>query len=340
MSFRSCNTISKLAPQILLLGAMTAPALGAPSLRFSGAWEADAKPSGEAVFARATALSSLAEPTTPVHLLMEFQLLDAPNKPIGRYEFWRVSAAKWRREIHVSGFNEVEIGRGDQRFVRSEVPLEHPRLADLRNLINTVALLRPPHSGQTVKSVRQKGSKTCVDVAADGDKETFCFDSATGHLLTATDHSRELTFDTYTESAGKHFPRRLRLRSGGDRLVEATLQVLDELPKPLEALFDPDEGTRVWDYCEPMIPAKAIDQVDPIYPEGMRNEGFQGMTTLHVVISPGGQVEEADIAESSAPAFDHAAVSAVEKWRFRPAMCGAKPVRSELKVEMKFRFAP
>ncbi|GAB5558850.1 MAG: hypothetical protein SynsKO_04970 [Synoicihabitans sp.] len=77
-------------------------------------------------------------------------------------------------------------------------------------------------------------------------------------------------------------------------------------------------------------------QQRPIYPNHMRMAEFPGRVTVGFLVSKKGDVEAAYSVQSSHPAFRHAAIDAVEKWKFRPATKDGKPVAAKMTVPIIF----
>ena len=77
-------------------------------------------------------------------------------------------------------------------------------------------------------------------------------------------------------------------------------------------------------------------RVEPSYPEVPRRAGLGGRVTLRAVIAEDGSVESVEVYASTNPLFDEAAVDAVRKWRYRPALMGGRPVRVYFSVVVDF----
>ncbi len=76
----------------------------------------------------------------------------------------------------------------------------------------------------------------------------------------------------------------------------------------------------------------------PLYPATAVDQGWEGITTLRIHIAKDGTVEAVEVLQSSGHSvLDAAAVRAVRKWRFSPAMRDGKPV--PIHVRLKIRFS-
>lgn len=87
-----------------------------------------------------------------------------------------------------------------------------------------------------------------------------------------------------------------------------------------------------------ILPASPDDRFrnrPPIYPVEAEMRGEHGMVVVMIHVSEGGVASSVDVAQSSGVAvLDQAAVDAVRKWRFRPALRQGRAVP----FDMPFRF--
>jgi protein TonB len=84
---------------------------------------------------------------------------------------------------------------------------------------------------------------------------------------------------------------------------------------------------------------EAITQIPPAYPSELRKAKIEGVVTLVFVLSEDGRVEDARVENSSRPEFEKPALDAIRKWRFRPGEKDGKPVRTYIRIPMRFRVA-
>jgi protein TonB len=77
----------------------------------------------------------------------------------------------------------------------------------------------------------------------------------------------------------------------------------------------------------------------PRYPERAVRSGLQGIVTLEVTVSAGGDVVKVTIKKSSGSRLlDREAVRTVTKWRFRPAMRLGRAVGARSGGQIRFRL--
>lgn len=77
----------------------------------------------------------------------------------------------------------------------------------------------------------------------------------------------------------------------------------------------------------------------PAYPREARMAHREGTVVLDVTVSADGRPEDVEVARSSGdPEMDRAAVAAVARWSFHPAMAGGQAVAARVEVPVRFRL--
>ncbi len=96
--------------------------------------------------------------------------------------------------------------------------------------------------------------------------------------------------------------------------------------KPAQTLFRPGGEIK-----EP----KRIGGLPPEYPAIARNAGVQGMVILEAVIDEHGEVGRIKVLRS-VPLLDHAAITAVQQWRYTPTLLNGVPVSVLMTITVNF----
>lgn len=109
--------------------------------------------------------------------------------------------------------------------------------------------------------------------------------------------------------------------SGRDSLVIASS---DDLPAQGEFVYYEDEP----------VP---VTTVQPNYPEFAREAQIQGKVVLHVLVGKDGRVKNVKVAKG-VTGLNDAAMEAVRKWVFKPALSNNKPVAVWVEVPVDFHF--
>jgi len=90
-----------------------------------------------------------------------------------------------------------------------------------------------------------------------------------------------------------------------------------------------------------MVEAKPdyLSNPPPVYPESSRRDKQEGVVLLEVIVNADGRPDSVSIQASSGhDLLDQAAVTAVHKWRFRPASMGSMNIKSRVVIPVRFRL--
>lgn len=79
-----------------------------------------------------------------------------------------------------------------------------------------------------------------------------------------------------------------------------------------------------------------IHRENPVYPQLARRLGKEGKVLLKLTISEKGELINIDVIESDFPLFTEAAVEAVKKSKFAPAVKDGKPIASKAILPVRF----
>ena len=88
----------------------------------------------------------------------------------------------------------------------------------------------------------------------------------------------------------------------------------------------------------PVVSAKLISRVQPIYPEAARQLRLRGMVSINVVIHKDGTVTVQNVGAGH-PLLAQAAVAAVQQWKYEPTTVNGEPVDVQTKVYVTFEFS-
>ncbi len=105
----------------------------------------------------------------------------------------------------------------------------------------------------------------------------------------------------------------------------------DESPKPEKPKR---EAIRVGGDVKP---PKIILRPNPAYPEEAKQKGVQGGVVIEVTVNEKGEVWDARVVRGES-LLQNAALEAVRRWRFSPALLNGNPVPILAHVEMEFRL--
>lgn len=80
-----------------------------------------------------------------------------------------------------------------------------------------------------------------------------------------------------------------------------------------------------------------VSQAAPSYPSELRKAKIEGLVTLIFILTEEGRVEEPRVENSTRIEFEKPALEAIRKWRFKPGLKEGRPVRTYIRVPMRFR---
>jgi iron complex outermembrane recepter protein len=86
----------------------------------------------------------------------------------------------------------------------------------------------------------------------------------------------------------------------------------------------------------PVEPPRVLAETPAEYPPSELAAKHEATVILLVTLGRDGAVTDVEIAESAGQAFDDAAVFAVKRWRFSPAVRAGEPVASRIRVPVRF----
>jgi protein TonB len=81
---------------------------------------------------------------------------------------------------------------------------------------------------------------------------------------------------------------------------------------------------------------EVIKQVQPQYPADAKKSKIEGTVWVKVWIDETGKAKKAGITKSERPELNKAALDAVMKWEFKPALLNGKPVAVWINIPFKF----
>ena len=97
-------------------------------------------------------------------------------------------------------------------------------------------------------------------------------------------------------------------------------------------------GSPKFDPALPVVsPPRPLNQPAPEYPDEARRKKLSTIVTVAMVVDETGVPRRVMVVTPAGHGFDQAAIAAVKKWRFKPAMIEGKPVAVEIKSEVDFR---
>lgn len=343
MSLRIFPTVACFALLPSMCLAQNAPAPG-PGI------QQDMQAHAEALLDKARQLSDIRSPSAPpFRLNATFSFIGADLETIqGTYtEVW-VSDSQWRRETVVKDSQRVEVG-GATRMWQLDNTEDFPeQAAQLPILINIFPSKSTKFLFESIADHPEMDPLAeCAMTRPDSRhlKSAFCYDKKSGALLekifpevrSRNTVANSCDYGSFRKFGDFWFPREMACFE--DRHSKLNAKVidlsLDSSPDP--ALFTPPPGATELGRCPVKLePPRATDSPGPQWPVGSRDQSSQVMLSL--IVDSKGRPQNVKVVNSGGVRIDQAAVSAVHKWRFRPATCNGEPMPARINVQVDFRL--
>lgn len=265
-----------------------------------------------------------------------------PKSMEGQYQELWTSADKWRREFVLAGFQQVEIGSADSKWVGRNLEFS-PRPAYLLEIALN-AFIEPKITADEkvvlIRKRKNKGSEwRCVELSApNGPKRDLCFDDS-GALVQEEYLREKFEYEHFATYGERIYPRSIRVYADDRQVLEVTAV---ELVAPIDSrpdLFEPPSSARQFAACE-RWPARPTKQIPPRYPQAARQAHEQGTVTLYAVVGGDGYVVKTQVLESGGQALDQATTDAVQQWIYPPLSCGNRPLATEIEVRVNYSLSP
>ena len=151
------------------------------------------------------------------------------------------------------------------------------------------------------------------------------------------DGSGRLEYSDYLEFRGHRYPRKIEQFENGIKAITAQIVSLATVPLN-EALLVPPKEAIERRQCAGMKHPVPVKTPDPLYPKSASQNRLMGDTSVSMTVFADGSVGEIQLIGSSTRSMDDATLQTLKGWKFKPAMCGADPVVSDIEVMVSFRL--
>jgi TonB family protein len=263
----------------------------------------------------------------------------------GHLTFIWAAHDRWRREVQLGDFQQVEIRNGDRLYTSRNLPFTPFRVNELISLLQFAG---SPDS-LLVKKQKQRSDNgaemVCLEVKSENGKgrpHEICLDSNSHDMVSDNwkeppDESRREQYSDYLDFTGHRYPRKLELFVNGSKVIAAQVENLSTTRLD-DALLVPPKGATERRQCTGLKHAIAVSTPDPLYPKSASENKLGGDTIVAMTVLTDGSVTDIQLVGRAAQSMDEATIQTLRKWKFKPAMCGTEPVVSDIQVVVSFRM--
>jgi len=250
---------------------------------------------------------------------------------------------QWWRKIVMGGFEQVEVRNGDKLYISRNIDFSPTRIGELISLL----AFAEGSEGLLVKNQKQRVESgvemVCLRIEGEsrGRNHDVCVNSVheilSDEWQEPPDEKRREQYSDYFTFEGHRYPRKLQLFINGIQVITATVDDLTSAAFD-ESLLVPPTGAIERRKCTDMKHAIPVKTPDPMYPKSASENKMMGDTTVAMTVLTDGSVTDIHLIGSAARSMDEATLQTLKGWRFKPAMCGAEPVVSDIQVIVSFRL--
>jgi len=250
-----------------------------------------------------------------------------------------ISPERWRRDLQVTGYNEIALLLGGHMYRSRDTRFTPPGVrgdlvGSLRNLPETLSYKVLRVYDRKFNGIRAR----CVYLQQNR-KETpseikWCFDTSTG-LPIATLSSRETwytEFSNYTAFGNKFVPGKIELFEKGKSRQTALIESTESNVPNQDSIFKIPINAIGRRWCDDMqgVRFKAIGPVS-VPPGARARKGLELFYEL-TIDEKGRVLVVVPMAEK--PFVDRIAIETLRGWEFEPARCGDTPVLTDIVIDL------
>lgn len=290
----------------------------------------------KAILKRADDISDLRTPDVAPYELQANVKVDGPGRSVvGTYHLLWVSPTKWREELNLPGYQEVRFG-GEGKMWRVRPPqIRYVPATAAFNAAHRGVYQLPEHAKikKIVDRTQDGIPVTCIRVVGGWEAE-FCVDRSRGVLVWEQSMFDGQAYSDFEDFRGKLVPHSFGVRSGPS-VAAFNVTKIEALPRPDPKLFVPPAGAEEWEFCDhPPTPPKPLRTPPPAIRPAFGRSGKESEAVFVLVITKSGDVGDLALARSAYPNMDKEVIDALSKWKYRPAMCGDRPIPVEAIIKI------
>jgi TonB family protein len=252
---------------------------------------------------------------------------------------------RWWRKVSMGAFQQIDVKNGEKLYTSRNGDFTPVRVRQLFSLLQVAGNTDRLEAKKQKQRVERGLAITCVQVQQEGKKSSsheFCVNPASREIVSdewkeQPEGGRRLEYFDYLEFRGHRYPRKIERFENGIKAITAQVVSLNTAPLD-DALLIPSKGAIERRHCADMKQAVPVKTPDPLYPKSASENRLMGDTTVSMTVFADGSVGEIQLIGSSTHSMDDATLQTLKGWKFKPAMCGAEPVVSDIEVVVSFRL--
>lgn len=279
-------------------------------------------------------------------LQLDVDFLAQMNVPAqGHLTFKWEAKHRWWRRIVMGDFEQIDIRNGERLYTNRNISFTPVRIKELISLLQFAEGSEELLAKKQRKRVENGVEMSCLQVEREnvrGKPHEVCVNSASREILSdewqePPDERCREQYTDYFDFEGHRYPRKLALLVNGIRVITANVGNLTTAAFDQTLLVTP-KGEIERRQCADMKHAVPVKTPDPLYPKSASQNKLMGDNRVAMTVLTDGSVGDIQLVGSAGRSMDDATLQTLKSWRFKPAMCGADPVVSDIEVVVSFRL--
>lgn len=304
----------------------------------------------EALIARARKVQDAWSAGTPsVTVRTEIEILTAKGRTQGQYVVTWISSSHWTEDLELGEYNRVRVHNSEGYWQQRNLTFELEIIFQIEPMLDVTSALEIAPN-QTLSRPRTKSRNAveneCTEVRWQaGTERVLCFDETTGNLLSVdypkgeNQHAPSVSRIEYSEFrplGDKRIPFEVRAFQGPKVVVRAKILSVNPIAGDEATPVVAPPNSEFWPHCTEMQSPQLLNHILPQYPAGARSSGEEGKVIFYAVVEKDGRLSHLTLIQRATPRLELAASDAIRRWRYKPAICGGAPVRTEISIPVDF----
>ncbi len=175
----------------------------------------------------------------------------------------------------------------------------------------------------------------CFSVQKEGyDKRNRCVDAMTHLPVEAGSPSQKYEFSDYQAIGSQRYPGKIRMAKDGKWVFEVR-DIRVEAQAPDADIFSAPPGAEEFETCDDLRDTRAINDLDPLGSTAIQVNQSVAIYLYGIVEKDGSFRPEEAVTVPPDPKLAEFVKAIAAKRRYAPAMCGSKPVATEIQIEVQ-----
>jgi hypothetical protein len=279
---------------------------------------------------------------SPIQLEVDFTA-QMPASTRGHLSLRWQSRNLWWSKTVLGDFQQTTVQIGERVYTAQNRPAPI-RIRELTRLLHFAHA--PEEVGVTSSKQHAENGVvlTCLQIEwqkVKSESHEVCVNPLSHEIVSDTwqgppnSQNREL-FSSYADFSGHRYPRKLQLQLNGTTIITATVQGLSSAPID-QKLFVPPSGSVERRQCAGIKHAVPLKTPNPPYAKFAGQKGLSDDTLVAMTVLTDGSVRDIEAIGADASPLDDVTLATLKTWKFKPAMCGAEPVVSDIQVVVSLK---